>query len=141
MTNPLDSAGDDGSDQEDTRWIVRLTEYARADIDAATAYLAGVIGDERADAWQNGLLEAAGRLARFPMSHGTIPELALFQETIRQFWYTGNRRARRGGPAWRILFALRPNEKDGAIIQVLHVRHGAQGPMTAEEAQTIERSR
>ncbi len=141
MTNPPDQTdGDGGNDQEDKRWIVRLTEYARADIDATTAYLAGVVGDERADAWQNGLLEAAGRLARFPASHGTIPELALFQETVRQFWYTGNRRPRRGGPAWRVLFALRENDQDGAVVQVLHVRHGAQGPMTAEEAQAMERS-
>lgn len=104
MTNSPDQTdgGDDEGDQEDKRWIVRLTEYARADIDATAAYLAGVVGEERADAWQNGLLEAAGKLARFPRSHGTIPELALFQETIRQFWYTGSRRPRRGGPAWRV---------------------------------------
>ena len=110
MTNPLEPPeGAKEADEEDKRWAVRLTEYARTDVDAAAAYLSDWVGDERADAWQDGLLEAAGKLARFPTSHGTIPELALFRETIRQFLYTASRRRRRGGSAWRVLCCARTN--------------------------------
>lgn len=128
------SAHDGAEDEADQRWVVRLTLRARAEIDAATAFLADTAGDAQADAWQNGLLEVVGTLARFPARQPVVPEAAFFHDTIRHLIY----RRYRGGPAWRLLFSLRESEEDGPTVFVLHVRHGAREPITAGEAEAIE---
>lgn len=61
-------------EEADARWTVRLTQRARADLDAQVAFLTQNVGDAQADAWEDGALETAGRLARFPTRHPLVPE-------------------------------------------------------------------
>lgn len=121
------------SSEGDRRWRVRLTEEAAGAIDAQTAFLAARIGDANADRWQDALLQAIGTLARFPAREPLIAEAAQFQTPIRHLLY----RQKRAAPVWRVLFTLQENEADGPTVVVLHVRHGAQGPLTEDEIQAI----
>jgi len=120
-------------EEADARWTVRLTQRARADLDAQVAFLTQNVGDAQADAWEDGALETAGRWARFPTRHPLVPEAALFREAVHQVLY----RPRRSRVSWRLLFALRGGD-DGPIAYVLHVRHGARGPLAPAEAREIE---
>lgn len=109
--------------------VVRVSEEARRQIDAELVRIYDAAGEAAAIAWRDGMEEAIAGLATLPERCPAAPEDALYQRgTLRQFLY----RRRRGGPAWRILFSVRPaDESDAPTVRVHQVRHGAQAPMTA----------
>lgn len=111
---------------------VRLAESARQQVNEARARLAEIVGEEVADTWRDGLLDAIASLAQYPQRCAVAAENALVNAEkedgpVRQYVY---RRTRRSA-AWRILFTIAPQtENDPATVRVHHVRHGAQMPMT-----------
>ena len=114
-------------------YALRFTPRASADIDAAHARFTAIKGEELADEWKAGLLEAVAPLAAMP--HRQIaPEQARFQQEIRQIVY----RRRTGAVAYRILFTIGEAKEDAPFVRILHVRHGAARAMTRAEAREIE---
>lgn len=77
---------------------------------------------EAAARWFNGFVEALCSLTTFPDRCGAAPENDAVEPEIRQLLY-GHRNS-----VYRALFTIVENE-----VHVLHVRHAARRPMTAEE--------
>jgi plasmid stabilization system protein ParE len=118
---------------------VRLSERAQRDIDAAVVRLAEISGSAMADAWQDGLLLALGGLTVFPERCSFVPEQAQFTRPVRHLLYRRPGSGRRS-PAYRAFFELLDAQgtQDAPTVYVLHVRHGAAAPVSAEEAHEIE---
>lgn len=72
--------------------------------------------------WFNGISAAVSALEMMPNLHGIAPESKEFRITIRHAIY-GRRKHR-----YRILFSVVRDR-----VHVLHVRHGAQNVMSAED--------
>lgn len=113
---------------EPTAYAVRVSEQARRQIDLELVRIYDDAGEAAAIAWSDGMDEAIAGLATLPERCAAAPENDLYhQGTLRQFLY----RRRRGGPAWRILFSVRPaDENDPPTVRVHQVRHGAQDAIT-----------
>ncbi len=107
-------------------YVIRLTEPAEAEIEAAYLRLMRATSLGFADRWQEGLSEAVNGLALFPTAHEIVAESAHFQMPVRRLLY------RLGRVAYRILFTLIDEDGDGHadMVRILHVRHGAQGPLS-----------
>jgi len=73
---------------------------------------------DRAETWVSGALEAIQTLRDFPNRCPLAPENDVFEVEIRQLLFR----------AFRILFTV-----DGDTVRILHVRHGAQRPLTIDE--------
>lgn len=129
----------DSLPDEPMRYAVRLSEKARREIDAATAYLADVAGDTIADAWQDGLLDAVSTLRQFPSRCPIVPEADAFTREVRHLIY---RRpgAGRSSPAYRVLFEIREGGGEGLTVFILHVRYGGMAPIDTDAAREIERA-
>jgi plasmid stabilization system protein ParE len=97
---------------------------AQADIEAAYLYIRER-APATADRWLDGLEKAIAELDRLPKRCGLARESKEFTEEIRQFLYG------RGYWKYRILFVIR-----GKAVRVLHVRHGAQRAMRADEIES-----
>ncbi len=115
-------------------YVLRFTEYARRNLDAATVSLADSVSVDVAIAWREGLYQTLASLASFPRRCPRAPEK--FQGEVRQLIYKlpGNR------VSHRILFAV--TEADAfevATVTILHIRHGSARPLTRVEARRIER--
>jgi plasmid stabilization system protein ParE len=118
-------------------YAIRITQSARNDIDNYYARLRAMEGVPVADEWRTGLLEAIGTLATLPERCSVAPEGALFSSgPVRQLLY----RRRRSAIAHRVFFTVHDRPDDAPFVRIQHVRHGAQGPMTVEEAQTMEQN-
>jgi len=123
------------SDAEEPRtYAIRLHRRARADIDAIRLEREELRGGRAADEWHDKLIDALATLATYPKRCPLAREDRLFRREVRQFLY----RQTRGGVAYRVLFTVYEAEDEAPFVFILHVRHGAQGPMTADEAQAIE---
>ncbi len=94
---------------------------AREDIEAAFLYIQK-LAPSSADRWLDGLENAIKRLEELPNRCGLARESNEFHEDIRQLLYG------RGYWKYRVLFVIR-----GDVVRVLHVRHGAQRAMRADE--------
>lgn len=112
-------------------YALRFTELARDESEAAHARVAAFAGDNAADDWEDGFSETLSHLATSPYRPVAV-ESALFTEEVRAVTY------RRGSTAYRILYIIVEESPDGPHILVIHVRHGAAGPMKAYEARNIE---
>jgi len=123
-------------EERPTKWAIRLTPFARADIAAAWDHFSQSSGEEVADAWQQGLEAEIMRLSLFPTSSPVADEDDLFSATVHKLLY---RRTRRG-PAYQIFFTLRTSPDDAPTVLVMHIRHAARAPMTRLEAREIESS-
>ena len=90
---------------------------------------------ELAREWREGLLAAIASLAENPRRYAVIAEQARFRHETRQLLY----RRTSGGPALRVLFSINEGgEMDAPTVSILHVRHGAQHPITRRKARMIE---
>jgi plasmid stabilization system protein ParE len=108
-------------------YALRFTFAARADIDEERVRLAAIVGEEAANSWRAGLLEAISTLATLPQRCIVAQEDVLFPEAVvRQFLY----RRRRGSAAYRVLFTIHEYPDDAPFVRVQHVRHAAQAPLT-----------
>ena len=94
---------------------------AHADIEAVYLYIRDA-DPAAADRWLNRMDEAVRALKRLPARCALAPESKEFDEEIRQL-LVGRR-----NNIYRVLFVIRGRE-----VRVLHVRHGAQRPMTRGE--------
>ena len=118
-------------------YAVRLTLEARTNLDAAFVRLATLSNEEVARAWRDGLLDALASLATLPERCPIAPESVLFPNgPVRQLLY----QRRRGAPTHRLLFTIHDGAADAPFVRIQHIRHGAQGPVTAEEVQAIVQS-
>jgi len=96
---------------------VEFTDSAQRDAQDAYRYIAGR-SPVNAARWFKQLCRTVESLAEFPARCPLAPESPHFDEPIRQRLF---------GP-YRILFVIRKRS-----VYVLHIRHGARRPMTAEE--------
>ena len=114
-------------------YAIRFTHRALADRDAEAARYRSFIGDEIADEWIEGLLDAIATLATMPI-RALAPENDRFRYEIRQLTY----RRRPHAPTYRILYTLRQDLEEGPTATIFHIRHGARRPITRREAREME---
>ena len=115
----------------DRRFVVRLRNRALTDMSGGHNLMTTLSGYRLADEWQDGFFEALRTLTRNPRRWPLCPELEKRRGLeIRQLWY----RRTPSAPAWRAVFAI----DDGAsVVNVLHLRHGAQRPLTRKDTREI----
>ena len=115
-------------------YAIRILPRAERDIDAHTVRMAELSGPDIARAWYEGLIDAAATLSQNPRRHVVISESRRFWREVRQLLY----RRTPSGPAWRVLFVIDEGKDDAPTVSLLHVRHGAQRPISRAEARNIE---
>jgi len=96
--------------------------------------MAELAGPEVARNWYIGLFDAFATLSQNPRRQAIIAENSRFRREVRQLLY----RRTTAGPIWRLLFTVVDGEYDAPTVNLLHVRHGAQRPITRAEARQIE---
>ena len=116
-------------DDEPRIYIVRLSEPAEAEIEAAYLHLMGVTSFSFADRWQDGLFQVINGLSLFPLRHEAVRGSDKPQNSARRLVY------RQGRVAYRVLFDLVDEDDDGEwdTVVILHVRHGAQSDSPPED--------
>ncbi len=77
--------------------------------------------------WRNGMFDTLRSLRELPNRCALAPENDVFAEEIRQLLY-GKR-----PHVFRILFNV-----DGAVVQILHIRHGAREHLQATPPETAD---
>ncbi len=109
-------------DEASRIYVVRLSEPAEAEIEAAYLRLMRLTSLSFADRWQDSLFAAIERLSAFPTSYEIAPESERFSRPVRRMLY------RLGRVTYRVLFRLDDEDGDGVVdtVRILHVRHGAQ---------------
>ena len=98
-------------------YTVEVTESAERDAHEAYAYIAAD-SPVNAHRWFGALFEAIESLASFPERCAAAPESEAVEERVRHLVFG----------KYRVLFIVR-----GSTVYVLHVRHGARQPMSAED--------
>jgi plasmid stabilization system protein ParE len=93
-------------------YALRTLPRAERDIEAHAVRLAELAGAEIARAWCDGLFEKIATLSDSPRTPA--------------------------GPSWRVSFTADERTEDGPVVSLLHVRHGAQRPITRAQAREIE---
>lgn len=122
-------------DAQSRRYALRVLPRAERDIEAQTVRMAELAGPDIARAWYQGLFGAVATLSENPHRCALVSESRRFQKEVRHFLY----RRTPTGPLWRILFTVDESAQDDApTVNLLHVRHGAQRPITRPEARQIE---
>ena len=84
--------------------------------------------EAKAAAWYTGLLDAIFSLEEMPRRCSLAPENDNVDEEVRHLLYT------RGRVVYRIIYSIRESEnEDNSIVQVHHIRHSAQEPVSASQ--------
>jgi len=118
-------------EEERPVWPIRFTDEAAADVLKVCQYLTETAGEAAADRWEDGLLERLRMLSLTPLAGAVAAEADLFTPPLpRHIVYRQSRR----GTAFRVLYQVHEDTPDGPQVMVISVRHGARGPMTAEDA-------
>lgn len=118
------------SEEDEPRiYIVRLSEPAEAEIEAAYLHLMGATSFSFADRWQDGLFQVTNGLSLFPLRHEAVQGSDKSQSSARRLVY------RQGRVVYRVLFDLVDEDDDGEMetVVILHVRHGAQLDSPSED--------
>lgn len=115
-------------------YVLRISPRAERDIDAHTVRMAELAGPQIARAGYEGRLSAMSVLSQNPRRHAVISENRRFRCEVRQMLC----RRTPSGPAWRVLFMVRDGGEDAPTVNLLHVRHGAQRPISRTEARELE---
>lgn len=105
---------------------VYIEPPALADVDAIYLWLRKK-SLRAADAWLHGMGDAIDAIAKMPSSYAIAPEAAAFDLEIREVHY-GKR-----PHVYRSFFVVRKHK-----IHILHVRHAAQQPLSAEMLQELQ---
>ena len=100
------------------QYLVRLTERALRDLEAIHEFIEAD-SSESAFAWFNALAEAIYRLERLPERGAIITKDAKLRHLL--FGKRPN--------TYRIIYAL---DKRKSVVTILHIRHGARGPLSTE---------
>lgn len=126
------------------RYAVRMLEKPTREAEAQVQALAQWNGTEKdptpaesvrlARQWYDALQEALLSLRDFPHRCPLIPERSVFgANEVHQLLF---RRAP-SAPVWRMLFVIEEEGEDGPTVQVIHLRAGAQRPLTRKTAREI----
>ena len=124
----------DSTPEERPHYALRLLPRAERDIDAHAERLAILTGPANAQQWHTGLFAHIATLTDNPRRFPRIAEQKRFLKETRHLLY----RSKPDGPVWRVLFTLREDTEDTPAVILIHVRHGAQRPITRTEARRIE---
>ncbi len=116
------------------RYALRVLPRAERDIEAQTVRMAELAGPDTARDWHQCLFNAIASLAENPRRHALVGEHGRFRQEVRHLLF----RRTPTGPVWRVLFIVDENTEDAPTVNLLHVRHGAQHPVTRREARQIE---
>ena len=102
---------------------VDFTDVADMEVQNILLRMMGRMPDY-AERWQDGLEKAVASLEDFPGRCAIVTDLTTPDRQVRQLLYG----------AYRLLFTLLDIDGDGDLdtVRLLHVRHGAQGPLTQE---------
>ena len=102
---------------------VEFTDVADMEVQNILLRIMGRTPDY-AERWQDGLEKAVVSLEDFPGRCAVVGDLSTPDRQVRQLLYG----------AYRLLFTLLDTDGDGDLdtVRLLHVRHGAQGPLTQE---------
>ena len=104
------------------QYLVRMSDRAARDLEAIYEFI-HVDSSHAAFAWFNDLCDAIDSLRRFP-ERGTItPEDA----KLRHLLFGQN------PDVYRIIYRV---EKRRAVVDVLHIRHGARAPFSGPDAKS-----
>ncbi len=114
--------------------VIRILPHAERDIEAHLVRIADIAGAEAGRAWYDGLRVTIASLSQNPRRYPMVSENQRFRAEVRQLLY---RRVPRGS-AWRVLFTVQEESEDAPTVNILHVRHAAQKPITRTEAKQIE---
>ncbi|MBV9852241.1 MAG: type II toxin-antitoxin system RelE/ParE family toxin [Armatimonadetes bacterium] len=125
------------NNDESRRYAIRIQPRAERDIEAHTVRMAELAGPDTARAWYEAIFDVVATLAQNPRRYAIVRENNRFRREVRQLLY----RRTPQGPAWRILYTVDEGTEDGPTVHLLHVRHGAQRPITQAEAREIEADR
>lgn len=116
-------------DDEPRIYIVRLSEPAEAEVDAAYLRLMGATSFSFADRWQDDLFQAINGLSLFPLRCEAVQETDKSRGSARRLIYRQER------VVYRVLFDLVDEDDDGEAdtVVILHVHYGAQQDSPSED--------
>ena len=127
------------SEPEDLpRYALRIQPRAERDIAGLLRHQEEQAGQDSARAYYAGLFAEIATLSASPRRFPLAPERRYFHQEIRQMLY---RRTPGSGPVWRVIFAItgeEPGAADPPTLSIIHVRHGAQRPISRRESGEIE---
>lgn len=108
---------------------IEFTDVADMEVQNILLWIMGRT-PERAQQWQDGLEKAVLSLEKFPSRCALLPEVSTPERPVRQLIHG----------AYRLLFTLLDTDGDGDLdtVRLLHVRHGARGPLTQENSEGTE---
>lgn len=112
---------------------VRLHTGVREEILAEYTRIFNFSGSEVARGWKDGLYDAFASLETVGGSLALAPEAQANNLPIRQLIYRRKPRS----PAYRVLYLVLEDDRSPRIIRVLHIRQGAQKPLTLRELQQM----
>ncbi len=115
-------------------YALRVLPRAERDMDRHVARMAEDAGPGIALAWYQGLFTVLASLSQNPGRCAPVNENNYFRKEVRQLLYQRTATS----SAWRILFTIEEDAEDAPTVGILHVRHGAQRPITRAEARQIE---
>lgn len=120
---------------EPLQYIIRFSERARRDIEAAYVWIAETATPDLADAWLAELDTEIAGLTQFPRRCPAVQEN--FHQEVRQLLH------RRQGSqmSHRIFFVILHEEadtEDPPTIKIIHVRHSSRRPLTRREIREIQ---
>ena len=123
-------------EERPTQYVIRLTERALRDIDAAYLWVAEATSLDLADAWLSELELTLAGLSQFPRRYPEVKER--FRLSVRQVIY----RRQESRIAHRILFTLlnEESEEDAPTVRILHLRHTSRRSLTRRDIREIESS-
>lgn len=119
-------------DDEPTRYVVRVTLWARNEVDQAQLAIEALSGLEASLDWEQGFWESVETLRIMPY-RAVARETVRFPFEVRQLVY------RRTGSSYahRILYTIQETSQWGSAVFVIHVRHGSRDDISAMEARII----
>ena len=122
------------SDTPPIQYAIRLSPRAQRDIAEAVAYFQRTPEADVATAWREGLFRALGTLATYPERLPLARDHRRFTQTTRQLIY----RRTPNSLAYRVLFHITELPDEASFVYVVHIRHGARGPIKKTEAWEME---
>jgi plasmid stabilization system protein ParE len=127
------SQSDARADEEPTIYAIRFYERASRDIDAVVVYLADNLSESFARDWFRGINKAIRSLSELPERYALAPEPHFAEPTRNLTWSRPKSRV-----SHRILYRVRNDSNDGAVVMILHIRGATMAPITPEEVREIE---
>ena len=110
---------------------VEIEPQAFEDLDSLAGYIKSGSNVAVAGKWFNGIMDDIASLQDMPTRCPVAPELAELGQEIRILLHGRKNRA------YKIFFSINYETPTAGLVQVLHVRHWARKPLTAEDLQVL----